>query len=189
MPGAFPMEFRRDVVAVARRKQAPMSQIAKDFAISESCLHRWVKRAEIEDGVRDGLTLADEAEIRELKKRNRLLEQENEVLRRAGRNHGLRPRTGSRRMQITIRHERWTAASGSRGSATRSRFCNVMDVGWRTRIRTMLEKNPTMSFEQIAGPLNKKVSVHIPPKANPWTAELAREAYTSLQPCPSAPAS
>lgn len=83
MPKAFPEEFRRDVVAVARRKEAPMSQIAKDFGISEGCLHRWVKRAEIEDGVRDGLTLAEEADIRELKKRNRLLEQENEVLRRA----------------------------------------------------------------------------------------------------------
>jgi len=83
MPKAFPLEFRRDVVAVARRKEAPMSQIAKDFGVSESCLHRWVKRAEIEDGLREGLTLAEEAEIRELKKRNRLLEQENEVLRRA----------------------------------------------------------------------------------------------------------
>jgi transposase-like protein len=83
MPKAFPAEFRRDVVAVARRKEAPMNQIAKDFGISESCLHNWVKRAEIEDGARDGLTLAEEAEIRELKKRNRLLEQENEVLRRA----------------------------------------------------------------------------------------------------------
>src|SRR5713226_627687 len=83
MPKAFPLEFRSDVVAVARRKEAPMSQIAKDFGISEACLHRWVKRAEIEDGVREGLTLAEEAEIRELKKRNRLLEQENEVLRRA----------------------------------------------------------------------------------------------------------
>lgn len=83
MPKAFPEEFRRDVVAVALRKQAPMSQIARDFGISESCLHRWVKRAEIEDGVREGLTLAEEAEIRELKRRNRLLEQENEVLRRA----------------------------------------------------------------------------------------------------------
>ncbi len=83
MPKAFPEEFRRDVVAVALRRQAPMSQVARDFGISESCLHRWVKRAEIEDGVREGLTLAEEAEIRELKKRNRLLEQENEVLRRA----------------------------------------------------------------------------------------------------------
>jgi transposase len=84
MPTPFPEEFRRDVVAVARRKEAPMSQVARDFGISESCLHRWVKRAEIEEGVREGLTLAEEAEIRELKKRNRLLEQENEVLRRAG---------------------------------------------------------------------------------------------------------
>ncbi len=83
MPKPFPLEFRRDVVAVARRGEAPMSQVAKDFGISESCLHRWVKRAEIEDGVREGLTLAEQAEIRELKKRNRLLEQENEVLRRA----------------------------------------------------------------------------------------------------------
>ena len=83
MPEAFPLEFRRDVVAVARRREAPMSQIAKDFGISESCLHSWVKRAEIEDDVREGLTLAEETEIRELRKRNRLLEQENEVLRRA----------------------------------------------------------------------------------------------------------
>ena len=83
MPTAYPLEFRRDVVAVALRRQAPMTQIARDFGISESCLHRWVKRAEIEDGVREGLTLAEEAEIRELRKRNRLLEQENEVLRRA----------------------------------------------------------------------------------------------------------
>ncbi len=83
MPKAFPEEFRRDVIAVARRNEAPLSQIAKDFGISESCLHRWVKRSQIEEGVREGLTQAEEAEIRELKKRNRLLEQENEVLRRA----------------------------------------------------------------------------------------------------------
>lgn len=83
MPKPYPEEFRRDVVAVARRREAPMSQIAKDFGIAESCLHRWVKRAEIEDGLREGLTLAEQAEIRELRKRNRLLEQENEVLRRA----------------------------------------------------------------------------------------------------------
>jgi transposase-like protein len=66
-----------------RRKEAPLSQIAKDFGISQTSLHRRIKRAEIEDGVREGVTLAEEAEIRELRKRNRLLEQENEVLRRA----------------------------------------------------------------------------------------------------------
>jgi len=59
------------------------AKVAKDFGISQSCLSRWVRRVEIEDGQREGLTLAEEAEIRALKKRNRLLEQENEVLRRA----------------------------------------------------------------------------------------------------------
>jgi transposase len=83
MPEAFPLEFRHDVVAVARRREAPMSQIAKDFGISESCLHRWLKLADVEDGLRAGITQAEAAEMRELKKRNRLLEQENEVLRRA----------------------------------------------------------------------------------------------------------
>jgi len=41
MPKAFPEEFRRDVVAVARRREAPASQVAKDFGISQSCLSRW----------------------------------------------------------------------------------------------------------------------------------------------------
>jgi transposase len=41
MARAFPIEFRRDVVAVARKGEAPLSHIAKDFGISESCLHRW----------------------------------------------------------------------------------------------------------------------------------------------------
>jgi transposase len=83
MPEAFPLEFRRDVIAVARRREAPMSRIAKDFGISESCLHRWLKLADVEEGLRPGITRAEAEEMRELKKRNRLLEQENEVLRRA----------------------------------------------------------------------------------------------------------
>jgi transposase len=83
MPKAFPPEFRRDVVAVARKREASLAQIAKDFGISESCLHRWVQAADVEDGVRPGLTSAEAAELREVKKRNRVLEQENEILRRA----------------------------------------------------------------------------------------------------------
>jgi transposase len=83
VPKAFPIEFRRDVVAVARKGEAPVAQIAKDFGISESCLHRWLKLADIEDGVVAGITASESAELRELRKRNRLLEQENEILRRA----------------------------------------------------------------------------------------------------------
>jgi len=83
MPKAFPIEFRNDVVAVARKGQAPITQIAKDFGISESCLANWLKKADVEDGIRPGVTQADAAELREAKKRIRLLDQENEVLRRA----------------------------------------------------------------------------------------------------------
>ena len=83
MPKAFPLEFRRDVIAVARRGEAPMLVIAKDFGISESCLQRWLKIADVEDGVRPGVIQVDSVELRDAKKRIRLLEQENEILRRA----------------------------------------------------------------------------------------------------------
>jgi transposase len=83
VPKAFPPEFRRDVVAVARKGEASIAQVAKDFGISESCLHRWLKLADVDDGVRPGTTTTDSAELRELRKRNKLLEQENEILRRA----------------------------------------------------------------------------------------------------------
>ena len=83
MPKPYPKEFRDDVVAVARTGHAPITQIAKDFGISEASLHNWLKKAEVEEGLRPGLTDAERRELREVKKRNRLLEQENEVLRRA----------------------------------------------------------------------------------------------------------
>jgi transposase len=83
MPDALPPEFRRDVVAVARKGESSLRQIAKDFGISESCLHRWLQQADIDEGVRPGLSTSESAELRELKKRNRTLEQENEILRRA----------------------------------------------------------------------------------------------------------
>ena len=70
-------------MAVARRGEAPIAEIAKDFGISESCLRNWLAKADVEAGGRPGVTAAESAEVRELKRRNRLLEQENEVLRRA----------------------------------------------------------------------------------------------------------
>lgn len=83
MPKSYPKEFRDDVVGVARKREAPIAQIAKDFGISEGCLHRWLAQADIEDGVREGVTKEEAAELREVKKRNRVLEQENEIPRRA----------------------------------------------------------------------------------------------------------
>lgn len=85
MPKPYPREFRDDVVAVARRREAGVTikQIATDFGISETCLQNWLRQADVEEGARPGVTAAESVEVRELRKRNRLLEQENEVLRRA----------------------------------------------------------------------------------------------------------
>jgi transposase len=66
------------VVAVARKGEASIAQVAKDFGVSESCLQRWLKLDDIEAGKRPGVTSGESAELRELKKRNRLLEQEVE---------------------------------------------------------------------------------------------------------------
>lgn len=63
MPKLFPEEFRRDVVAIARKCEAPLNQIAKDFGISEPTLHSWLKRDDVEDGNRLGIA-KDEYELR-----------------------------------------------------------------------------------------------------------------------------
>ncbi|WP_280399782.1 transposase [Nocardia carnea] len=80
-----PKEFRDDVVRVARNREPgqQLKQIAADFGISESCLANWTKQADVEDGIKSGTTTTENAELRETRKRIRLLEQENEVLRRA----------------------------------------------------------------------------------------------------------
>ena len=85
MPKAYPKEFLDDVVAVAQRREAGVTikEIADDFGISEACLQNWLRKADVESGRRAGVSVAESSENRELRRRNRLLEQENEVLRRA----------------------------------------------------------------------------------------------------------
>jgi transposase len=81
MPRAYGAEFRQDVIDVARKGEAPLAQIAKDFGLSVTTLKRWIAIAERKET--GAGPAAESAEMRELKKRNRLLEQENEILRRA----------------------------------------------------------------------------------------------------------
>jgi transposase-like protein len=85
MPKPFPKEFRDDVVRVARNRDSSttLEQVAKDFGVHATTLANWIKRAEIDDGARPGISSDENAELKELRRRNRLLEQENEVLRRA----------------------------------------------------------------------------------------------------------
>ena len=83
MPKAYPQEFREDVVRIARQGELTYAQIARDFGVSETCVSNWVRKADVEDGKRPGTTAAEAAELREARKRIRVLEQENEILRRA----------------------------------------------------------------------------------------------------------
>ena len=90
MPTPYPKEFRRDVIAVARQGDQSIAQVAKSFGVSESCLSRWLRIADREDGLAaapaDPASVGEAnlvAENRELRKRAQRLEQENEILRRA----------------------------------------------------------------------------------------------------------
>ena len=85
MPKAFPLEFRQDVIRVYRDSDASMAQVAKDFGISPSCLKRWLSIDERNSSGSSGTSRpgAESEALREANKRIKLLEQENEVLRRA----------------------------------------------------------------------------------------------------------
>ncbi|WHU49902.1 IS3 family transposase [Gordonia sp. L191] len=85
MPKPYPKEFRDDVVRVARERESGVTieQIAKDFGVHPMTLQKWMRRADVDDGTKPGMTSGQSAELREANKRIRLLEQENEVLRRA----------------------------------------------------------------------------------------------------------
>ena len=85
MPKAFPKEFREDVIRVYKDSDASMAQVAKDFGISPSCLKRWLSIDDRNSASPSGAgRAANESDsLREANKRIKLLEQENEVLRRA----------------------------------------------------------------------------------------------------------
>lgn len=85
MPKRYPKEFRDDVVrvALARDWDVSLAQIAEDFGIHVGTLDKWLRQERIDNGEQEGVSRKESQELRQLRRRNRLLEQENEVLRRA----------------------------------------------------------------------------------------------------------
>ena len=85
MPKPYPSEFRDDVVRVARNHEpgVTIEQAARDFGVHPMTLRKWLRSADVEEGARPGQARSEASELREAWKRIRLLEQENEVLRRA----------------------------------------------------------------------------------------------------------
>ncbi len=85
MPKPYPREFRDDVVRVARNRDAGVTieEIASDFGVHPMTVSKWMRNADVDDGVKPGMTTNESAEVRALRRRVKLLEQENEVLKRA----------------------------------------------------------------------------------------------------------
>ncbi len=83
MPRPHPPEFRQRAVQLARLHEKPVSRIAEDLGISDSCLRGWMKQADIEEGRREGLSIADRDELVELRRELRVTKLENEILKRA----------------------------------------------------------------------------------------------------------
>lgn len=83
MPAPKSPEFRRRAVELARLREKPIAQIAKDLGIAESGLRRWMKQADIDDGTSEGLTSDEREELVRLRREKRTLEMEVEILKRA----------------------------------------------------------------------------------------------------------
>ncbi len=89
MPPPHPPEFRRRAVELARElddvgnRVHPVAQLARDLKISESCLRNWLAEAAIETGERPGLSKAEREELVRLRRENRVLKAERDLLSRA----------------------------------------------------------------------------------------------------------
>ena len=83
MAKGYPAEFRQRAVELARQHEKPLRQLASDLGISDQTLTNWAKQADIDEGKREGLTTEERAELVRLRRANRVLEMENEILKRA----------------------------------------------------------------------------------------------------------
>jgi len=89
MPPAHPPEFRRRAVELAREldgdgnRKYPVARLARDLKISESCLRNWMAHDQIEAGERPGLTRVEREELVRLRRENRVLRMERDLLSRA----------------------------------------------------------------------------------------------------------
>jgi transposase len=81
---AFTPEFKAEIVEVCRRGDRSAGQVAKDFDLTETAVRDWVRQADLDAGVRtDGLTTAEREELTRLRRENRRLAEDVEILKRA----------------------------------------------------------------------------------------------------------
>ncbi|WP_141908092.1 transposase [Micromonospora sp. A202] len=81
---SFTPEFKAEIVELCQRGDRTLRQVSQDFDLTETAVREWVKQAELDTGVRaDGLTTDERAELAQLRKENRRLREDVDVLKRA----------------------------------------------------------------------------------------------------------
>jgi len=80
---AFTAAYKAEVVEFCRRGERSIPEVARDLDLTETAVRRWVQQAEIDAGQRPGLTSSEQEELARLRKENRLLREERDILRRA----------------------------------------------------------------------------------------------------------
>ena len=80
---SFTAEYKSEVVALCRSSGKSVGQICRDLDLTETVVRRWVAQTEIDSGQREGLTTAERAELAQLRKENRVLREERDILKRA----------------------------------------------------------------------------------------------------------
>jgi transposase len=79
----YPPEFRAEAVRLVQSSGKPVSMIARELGVSVESLRNWVHRKETDNGQREGLTTNDQEELRRLRRENRILREEREILKKA----------------------------------------------------------------------------------------------------------
>lgn len=79
----YPPEFKVEAVQLVQQRERSLAQIARDLGVSEQTLRNWVKRIAIDSGERSGLTTAEQDELRRLRRENRILKEERDILKKA----------------------------------------------------------------------------------------------------------
>ena len=80
----YPLEFREEAVRLVREGGKSIGAVAKDLGIADQSLRNWVKQSDLDTGrLTDGLTTEERVELRRLRRENRVLREEREILKKA----------------------------------------------------------------------------------------------------------